>query len=253
MFHTAFAKIAAQDSSPDSTWYRAQPYDPPFLRVISDADDQTLIDWYAETKATYPNAGASGVEMMAMLTGLVMGAGIKHMVQCGHYVGFSTLILGMIARQMGAERFLYTVDIEPEPSAYTAKWLERAQLQPYVHVSVHDSSDSVCVAEALAFHGKPPQLVYIDSSHQYEHTCAELRLWWAALPPGGLLVMDDVSGWAAEFDRSKRGGSHRAAMEFRLHHAPNSIVLNSDLYSDAKGLPIYTDVCGFGLFQKPQR
>lgn len=251
MPRSRFALIAEQDNSPDNAWYRHHAYDPPFLKVISDEDHQTLIDWHAETKATYPNAGASGVEMMTMLTGLIMAAGIRRMVQCGHYVGFSTLLLGMIARQMGQDRFLYTVDIDPRSSAFTQKWIELAGLTKNVTMAVRDSSNPICAAEARTFHGGDPQLVYIDSSHQYDHTRAELMLWWNALPQGGLLVMDDVSGWAASFDRTGKGGSHRAAMEFRQHHAPNGVILNSSLYPDIGAQLVYTDICGLGIFQKP--
>jgi hypothetical protein len=63
--------------------------------------------------------------------------------------------------------------------------------------------------------------------------------------------MDDVSGWAAGFDRTAKGGSHRAAMEFRQHHAPNGVIVNSSLYPELPSKLVYTDVCGLGLFQKP--
>jgi predicted O-methyltransferase YrrM len=162
---SSFALVAEQDLSPDNAWYRHHAYDPPFLRVISNEDHQTLIDWHTETKATYPNAGASGVEMMTMLTGLVMSTGITRMVQCGHYVGFSTLLLGMIARQMGLQRSLYTVDIDPESTAYTRKWIEKVGFAEDIMVALHDSSDPICAEEARAFLGGEPQLVYIDSSH----------------------------------------------------------------------------------------
>jgi predicted O-methyltransferase YrrM len=218
--------------------------------MISPEDHETLIAWHEQTRAEWPNAGASGVEMMTMLTGLILSSGLTRIVQCGHYVGFSTLLLGMIGRQMGVSKFLYSVDIAEVPSAYTRRWLEKAGLTN-VEVAVHDSADPVCVQEAAQFLGGPPQLVYVDSSHQYEHTRRELVQWWAALPPGGLLVMDDVSAWAAAFDSTKKGGSHRAAAEFRQHHAPNGAILNGTLHQGAQSSLIYTDVCGFGLFQKP--
>lgn len=251
MQRSPFALFAERELSPDNDWYRLHSYDPPFLRVIPEEDHQTLIGWYTETKATYPNTGASGVEIMTLLTGLVMSTGINRVVQCGHYVGFSALLLAMVARQMGTGRFLYTVDIDPVPSAFTQRWIERAGLAEKVMVAVHDSSDPVCIDEAQTFLGGKPQLVYVDSSHQYDHTRSELMLWWEALPPGGLLAMHDVSGWAARFDRTGKGGSHRAAMEFRQHHAPNGVILNSNLYPGLGAKLVYTDICGFGLLQKP--
>jgi predicted O-methyltransferase YrrM len=152
---------------------------------------------------------------------------------------------------MGLRNHLYTVDIDETSSVYTRAWVERAGLGDLIKVSVHDSANQKCTNEARDYLGGQPQLVYIDSSHQYDHTRAELMLWWEELPPGGLLVMDDVSGWASDFDRTKKGGSHRAAVEFARTHSPNGVILNQSLYKESNATLVYTDVCGFGLFQKP--
>lgn len=251
MIVTKFGKVAARDEGPDSSWYRNRNYDPPFLLVIDEQDHEILTAWHEETQLAWPNAGASGVEMMTMLTGLIMSAGISRVVQCGHYVGYSTLILGFIARKMDRKRFLYSVDLDPTPSAYTQSWIGRSKLEDIVKIGVGDSSDPAKLSEAIEFLGGLPQLVYIDSSHQYEHTLMELNLWWDALPPGGLIVMDDVSQWAAEFDRTGLGGSHRAALEFCKTKGANSVLLNADFGRTTGSAPIYTDICGFGLIQKP--
>lgn len=251
MTRTPFAALAETDASADNAWYRQHAYDPPFLKVIAPEDHSVLIEWHHETRRRYPNAGSSGVEMMTLLTGLIMSSEIKRVVQCGHYVGFSTLLIGMIGRCMNRQRLLYTVDVAEGPSSYTQSWVEQAGLTELVKVAVHDSSDPVCVDEAREYLGGPPELVYVDSSHQYNHTRAELMQWWEQLPPGGLLVMDDVSGWAASFDQTGKGGSHRAAVEFSRAHAPNGVILNASLYAELNAKLVYTDVCGFGLFQKP--
>lgn len=251
MTKSLYATFAAQDSGVDSTWFRNHDYDPPFLAMLSDDDQSLLVEWHKDTVSLYPNAGASGVEMLTMLSGLVLSAGITRIVQCGHYVGFSTLILGFIGRKMSSRNFLYTVDLADHPSAHTRNWVTKAGLAEDIAIAVRDSSDPRNVEEAVAFLGGNPQLVYIDSSHQYEHTMRELRLWWDALPPGGLLVMDDISLWAAEYDSTGLGGSHRAALEFCKSTASNSVLLNSS-FGRATGAPlVYTDVCGFGLIQKP--
>lgn len=248
---TKFGQLAEKSNGDDTAWYRNHSYDPPFLLMMEDADQDTLVAWHERTFAEWPNAGSSGVEMMAMLTSLIMSNGIDRIVQCGHYVGFSTLIMGFIGRKMGSRNFLYSVDLDPVPSEYTRGWVERAGLSNDVMIAVRDSSDPVNVAEAVAYLGGAPQLVYIDSSHQYEHTMRELDLWWDALAPGGLIVMDDISQWAAEFDRTNLGGSHRAALEFCQTKAANSVLLNGGFGRGSKGPLIYTDVCGFGLLQKP--
>lgn len=248
---TKFGRVAAAGKTVDTGWFRCHDYDPPFLLVMDDNDHDVLSAWHDQTVREWPNAGASGVEMMTMLTGLIMSSGLDRIVQCGHYVGFSTLIMGFVCRRMGKRNFLYTVDLDPVPSDYTRVWVERAGLADDVMMAVRDSSEPVNITEAVAYLGGAPQLVYIDSSHQYEHTLQELNLWWDALEPGGLIVMDDVSQLAAEFDRTHLGGSHRAALEFCQTRAANAVLLNADFARTTEKPLIYTDVCGFGLLQKP--
>lgn len=249
--NNSFADVARQATGPDTAWYRAKDYDPPFLKIMDAADHETLIRWSRRTEAEWPNAGASGVEMMTMLTSLIIAAGISRIVQCGHYVGFSTLIIGFIARKMGLRNFLYSVDIDPVPSAYTQDWVDDADLSSDIMIAVRNSADPENVDAAIAHLGGRPQLIYIDSSHQYEHTLSELRLWWDCLVPGGFVVMDDISQWAAEFDSTNMGGSHRAALEFCQTVAANSILINGGFGRQTGAELVYTDVCGFGLIQKP--
>ena len=251
MIRTNYGRVAATSDGVDTTWYRNHDYDPPFLLVMDDKDHDLLVEWQVRTSNQWPNAGASGVEMMTMLTSLIMSAGLDRLVQCGHYVGFSTLILGFIGRKMGKNKFLYSVDLDPVPSDYTRQWVEQAGLGNDIFIAVRDSSDPSNVAEAISHLGGAPQLVYIDSSHQYEHTRQELDLWWSALEPGGLIVMDDISQWAAEFDRTSMGGSHRAALEFCQTKAANSLLINGDFGRNTRSPLIYSDLCGFGLIQKP--
>lgn len=248
---TKYGQVASKSEGDDTAWYRLHDYDPPFLFFIDDADHDHLIEWHNRTITEWPNAGSSGVEMMTMLTGLIISSGFDRVVQCGHYVGFSTLLMGFVGRKMGMKNFLYTVDIDPVSSAYTREWVEHAGLAEDVMIAVRDSSDPINISEAAAHLGGPPQLVYIDSSHQYEHTMQELHLWWEALQPGGLIVMDDISQWASEFDRTNLGGSHRAALEFCQTKAGNSVLLNGGFGRTTSSPIIYTDLCGFGLLQKP--
>ena len=251
MIRTKYGQLAAKSAGPDTTWYRNHNYDPTFLLVMDEADHDTLVAWQEQTSRDWPNAGASGVEMMTMLTSFIMSSGLDRVVQCGHYVGFSTLVMGFIGRKMGSKKFLYTVDLDPVPSEYTRTWVERAGLADDIKIAVRDSSDPVNVEEAVAHLGGAPQLVYIDSSHQYEHTMRELNLWWDALAPGGLIIMDDISQWASEFDSTGMGGSHRAALEFSQTKAANAALINGGFGRTTGDRMIYTDLCGFGLLQKP--
>ena len=68
---------------------------------------------------------------------------------------------------------------------------------------------------AKKYLGGDPELIILDSSHEYQATLAELDLWYAALAPGGLLALHDVSRFAADFDVTQQGGVGRAFTEWR--------------------------------------
>jgi predicted O-methyltransferase YrrM len=251
MPRTLFAQLAESATSSDTEWFRQHAYDPPFLKAISEEDGSLMCEWHVATRERHPNSGSSGGEMMTMPISMIMSSEIRRAVQCGDYVGFSTLLLGMIGHYLDRTRVLYTVEIDPGPSEHTRGWVERSGLSHLVHVAVHDSSDPVCVAEAHEFLGSAPDLVCIDSTHQYDHTRAELAQRWNELLPGGLLVLDDASGWAASYDRTDKGGSHRAATEFSRLYAPNSASFNAALCPESQASLVYSDVDRFGLYQKP--
>lgn len=107
-----------------------------------------------------------------------MGSGINRVVQCGHYAGYSTLLLGFMMRKMGFRRSLFSVDIDARVTEYTYQWLQEADLLDYVNLHVGNSTDKDLPDLARAYFGnRDICLVFIDSSHQYQHTLNELDLW----------------------------------------------------------------------------
>ena len=95
-------------------------------------------------------------------------------------------------------------------------------------------------------------MVFIDSSHEYWNTRAELDAWYPALAPGGLIVLHDSSEFAASFDVTAKGGVRRALREWRrLHPEVESISLNHNVRAMETSEMIYKDFCGVGLIQKP--
>ncbi len=58
-------------------------------------------------------------------------------------------------------------------------------------------------------------MILLDSSHEYLATVQELDLWYPALQEGGILLLHDVSIFAAGFDVTGRGGVRRAFDEWR--------------------------------------
>jgi predicted O-methyltransferase YrrM len=237
-------------------WYNLDGinYIPPVISALTDDEWALMEDWFADTEERFPNPGEISIPGLSLLGGLISGNGLSAMVQLGHYVGFSTLMLGFALRRMGRKRALFSVDIDAGVTDYTRMWVNRAGLEEIVSLHVGNSSDPAAVDLALEWFERTPQLVFIDSSHEYQHTLEELDLWYGSLPPGGLLAMHDTSKFAQTFDRTGMGGVLRAVSEWGIGR--NMILLNSVVEEgSANGASpnslTFRDGCGFGLVQKP--
>jgi len=239
-------------------WYHLadSDYIPPVFSALADEEWALMDDWFTDTEAKFPSPGEISVPGLSMLNGIVSGNGIGAMVQLGHYVGFSTLMLGFALRRMGRSRALFSIDINAEVTVYTQEWVDRAGLRDVVRLQVGDSADPAMASEAAAWLGRAPQLVFIDSSHQYHHTLEELDLWYDRMAPGGLLSLHDTSAFAQTFDSTGTGGVLRAAREWGAGR--NMILLNNFVgeqhdsgATDHPSKLTYKDGCGFGLVQKP--
>lgn len=55
------------------------------------------------------------------------------------------------------------------------------------------ATDSLNGARVLAWLGIVPQLIYIDASHEQGDVLRDLEAYWALLPTGGGLLVDDIS------------------------------------------------------------
>jgi predicted O-methyltransferase YrrM len=219
--------------------------------VLADDEWNTLKSWYAETEAKQ-HVGEINVPAMCLLQGLISGSGIRRVVQLGHYFGYSTLLLGFLFRSMGVKCGLFSIDIAEDASRFTQTWIARAKLDEYVTIAVGDSAAPSSVTLARNAIGGSPQLVLIDSSHQYSHTLKELDLWTSVLPLGGIVALHDTSNFATAWDSTAQGGVRRALDDWLPLH-PNFGALNLNGYvgasMDADSL-VYKDGCGLGLLQR---
>jgi predicted O-methyltransferase YrrM len=189
---------------------------------------------------------------MALIQGLVMGSGIRNIVQLGHFIGYSTLLLGFMMRRMNFARSVFSIDISPEASEYTRGWVARAALQDYVEILVSDSADPAAALAARHFFLGPPNLVFIDSSHGYQHTVEELKLWYHEVRPGGVVILHDASEFAAGFDPREEGGVARALREWLRDASVPGVLLNADAPPAVPGdRLVYGDPCGLAILQKP--
>jgi predicted O-methyltransferase YrrM len=235
-------------------WHRLPGTDfvPPVYSDLSEAEWTVLCEWYAETDRSGP-IGECAVPLISLLHGLVMGNRIARIAQLGTCAGYSALLLGWMLRRMNAPHGLFALDLDPAMCELSWRWIIRAGLDDFVEIAEGSSLDARSIAAARGYLNGAPELVILDSSHEYKSTLAELDLWYAALAPGGLVVLHDLSEFAADFDVSREGGVRRAFAEWRkAHPEAETFSLNSDSRSMEEPRPLYKDACGVGLIHKSQ-
>src|SRR6185503_2023898 len=144
--------------------------------------------------------GECVVPLMALLQGFVTGNGASRIVQLGTHAGYSALLLGWMLRRMNARHGLYSLDLDPVMCEAAQGWITRAGLEEFVEIVQRNSLDPQSPIAAREYLGGDPELILLDSSHEYQATSEELDLWYPVLEPGGLLVLHDVSRFAVDFD-----------------------------------------------------
>ena len=240
-------------TEPRLWWHRLSRsnYVPPIYASLTDQEWQLLHDWFEET--TRQNLiGECVVPIMSVLHGLVMGSGIQRIVQLGTHAGYSALLLGFSLRQMYAQHGLFSFEIDESLYRFAREWLDRAGLNSVVKVDLRSSLDLASSQLARNYLGGAPELIFLDSSHEYRQTLDELDAWYPELAPGGLIVLHDTSEFAASFDVTQQGGVRRALGEWREAHPEIEVIsLNRNVPAmETPGL-VYQDFCGVGLIQKP--
>lgn len=235
-------------------WWHHLPgtdYVPPIYSELTEAEWEVMEEWYRETDESGP-IGECAVPLISLLHGLVMGSRIARIAQLGTCAGYSALLLGWMLRRMKAERGLYSLDIDPMSCELARRWINRGGLEKFVEIAERNSLDPESPSSAKSYLGGDPELIIIDSSHEYQSTLAELDLWYGALSPGGLLVLHDVSRFATQFDVTAEGGVGRAFTQWRKSHPEvETFCLNGEAQSMDLPRPLYKDACGLGLIHKP--
>lgn len=233
-------------------WHRTDrtDYVPLIYSFLDSVEWNLLEDWFESTGESFESTGEANIPPMSMLFGIISGNGLRRIVQCGHYVGYSTLLMGFLLRRMGCSRALYSIDVDREVTTFTRSWLKRAGLTGQVTLSVADSASPREVQGAREYLGGAPQLVFIDSSHEYAHTMRELDLWYAALEKGGFIVLHDTSLFAASLDRTESGGVRKALLEWCEANKPEVITINGFVDGGHPGQFPYLDGCGLSIIQK---
>jgi predicted O-methyltransferase YrrM len=254
MLEDALRSRAWEENPHPRYWWHKLPgtdFIPAIYSDLSEAEWVVLRDWYAETDCN-GRIGECAVPLISLLQGLVMGNRAGRIVQLGTCAGYSALLLGWMLRRMNATRGLFSLDLDPAMCELTRRWITRANLQDFVEIAERNSLDAQSPIAAKEYLGENPELIIIDSSHEYQATLDELDLWFAALGPGGILVLHDVSRFAADFDVTKKGGVGQAFAEWRkTHPEAETLCLNGGARTMDLPRPFYKDACGLGLIHKP--
>ena len=234
-------------------WHKipASTYIPPLYSFLTDQEWSILEEWYKETDEANIT-GEIAIPFMSIVQGFMMGNGLSRIVQLGHYAGYSSMLLGFMLKKMNFTMGLYSIDIDPVISKFTKKWIERAGLGEYVSIQVGDSADPAFTAQSIQYLKGKPQLILLDSSHQYDHTLKELGLWIDSIEYGGFILMHDSSVFAEEFDSFKRGGASKALHVWSQDRSDISVInINSDVIAGmVPSTLVYRDGCGIGIIQK---
>jgi len=242
------------EQHPRYWWYQLQrtDYVPAVYATLSESEWRLMEDWYAETQRR-DSIGEINVPAMGFVHGLVSGSGITRIAQLGGYYGYSTLLIGFMLRAMDAEGAIVSIDIDPEATAFSQKYIDRAGLGRWIKLHVGDSADPASRQWAIDTLGGDPELLLIDSSHQYAHTLRELDLWIPSLPTGSIALLHDTSDFARDFDPTKDGGVKRAVEEWMPKHPEIAFLsLNgAHPWGTGDGNAItYKDGCGLGIMQR---
>ena len=233
-------------------WYRLRgcDYSPMVFSSLSNAEWQVMSDWFEDTEQRFQSPGEMSVPAISLISGLISGNGLGAIVQCGHYAGYSTLLVGFLLRSMGKNNSFFSVDIDPVMTKYTNSFVKKGELDEQVRLHIGDSADIRLPEIARDYLGRDPELIIIDSSHQYDHTLKELDLWYKALPIGGLILMHDVSKFAQSFDSTNRGGVRKALLEWSESRQVAFLALNEFVVDEPPNQLVYKDGCGIALIQK---
>jgi predicted O-methyltransferase YrrM len=226
-------------------------YVPAIYQVLTDDEWQIMEDWYAATLAA-ESIGEINVPAMSFIHGLVSGNGVRRIVQLGHYYGYSALLIGFWLRHMGQGGRLVSIDIDPVAGGFTNEWLEKAGLQEQVALKLGDSAAQDAVDDAEANLGGMPQLILLDSSHQYEHTLRELDRWVPRMQRHSIMLLHDSSTYARNWDANDLGGVQQALDDWLPGRSDVAFLnLNRQVGDPAKpGELVYQDGCGLGILQK---
>ena len=240
------------DPHPRFWWQQHNPEILPYVyRAMEPEQVELMRDWFADT-GSKDLPGETTIPAISLITSLISSGSVERIVQLGHYAGYSSLMIGFCLVNSRSPGRMVSIDLDPEVTDYTREWVDRAGLDSRIELYCGDSADPRLAEQAVTELGGGPELIFLDSSHAYEHTIHELDLWYPLLVPGGLILLHDVSQFATEFDATGEGGVRRALDEWGKRNEAELISINRSVdKSHTLDDLTYEDGCGMGIVQKP--
>jgi predicted O-methyltransferase YrrM len=184
-------------------------------------------------------SGSSDPFVLEACAMLVRTTRAARVLQVGTHIGFSAVYLADVLPPGGR---LWAVDPDDRTLPVAREFLARAGLLDRVEV-VHGYSTDAAVGEQLRAAG-PFEVVYLDSSHAYRSTLAELDLLFdGGVVEDGVLVLHDAAVAAAQFDPDGEGGVRRALDEWIAGRRDSFDLLVLEP-------PFWPGVCGAGFVRR---
>ena len=221
----------------------------PINATLDDGEWQIMHDWYATTAAR-DAIGEINVPAMSLLQGLVMGNGLRRIVQLGHFYGYSALLIGFWLRRWAAADALLGRHRRGGHGFYQ-QWVDRrvckrrgVPRRGFRRPGVGDA--------ALEAIGGAPEARHRRLVPPCTGTPCGARPLGRSPAAGGLVLLHDVSVYAQSFDPAGAGGVRRALAEWVGHRDDVALLnLNGDLpESIDPNRPTYKDGCGMGILQR---
>lgn len=136
----------------------------------------------------------------------------QRILQFGTAYGLSAVVLADIAAQNGDVGKLITVDPDVGMSAAARRYCDAALIGGIVETVEGLSTDAALLRRFAAMEW---DLIFVDTTHQYDQTRDELTVLTPLCSERTLLVLHDASQHAANtLDTRKQGGVARAIREF---------------------------------------
>jgi predicted O-methyltransferase YrrM len=161
---------------------------------------------------TPPGTGRAYDNYVYRLYWLAWASRARRIVELGATPGTSTIALTMALRHVGGGH-LWSCDIAPLSAEYVTNCGFPIDGFDWTRVSPKTAAEF-----GREWSGGPVDLIYLDASHTFEDTAAEIEAWFPHLREGGLFVFHDVEACRATVFTAISEAMRRRGCCLEYHH-----------------------------------